>query len=52
MKNEKSEKKAKYVAPKYPRIMVSPRRHEKLAREAARKGMTLTALAEQKLKRD
>lgn len=40
----------KYVVAKYPRVMVSPARHKSLSLEAAKKGITIEKLAEQKFK--
>ncbi|HOB90293.1 MAG TPA: hypothetical protein PKG74_03135 [Candidatus Colwellbacteria bacterium] len=36
---------------KYPRVMVSVKRHKSLAAEAKKKGMSIMALAEQKFKK-
>lgn len=38
----------KYQTPKYPRIMVSPTRHKKLAREAKQRGISIAKLAEER----
>lgn len=38
------------VTPKYPRVMVSAKRHEALNREARKLGISITELAERKLK--
>ena len=38
-----------YNTPKYPRVMVSPARHKKLAAEAKTKKISIAALVEQKL---
>lgn len=38
-------------APKYPRVMVSGRRHIKLAQEAAAKGVSIQAVAEAKFRK-
>lgn len=43
-------KKEKYVAPKYPRIMVSSKRHAQLALEASKLGISIAELAEKKFK--
>ena len=43
-------KNKKYSTPKYPRIMVSPARHKKLAAEAKKKSVSLMELAEEKFK--
>lgn len=43
-------KATKYVAPKYPRVMVSSARHAKLAKEAAKLGVSVQELAEAKFK--
>jgi len=39
-----------YKAPKYPRILVSPKRHAALAKEAVKQGKSISAIAELKLK--
>lgn len=39
-----------YVAPKYPRLMVSPARHAKLAKEAAKRNISIMVLVEEKFK--
>lgn len=39
-----------YVAPKYPRVMVNPKRHEQLAKEANKLKMSIAELVEKKLK--
>ncbi len=39
-----------YKTPKYPRVMVSPARHEKLAKEAAKLNISIAELVEKKLK--
>jgi len=36
--------------PKYPRVMVSAKRHQALAKEAAKKGVSIAELAEAKFK--
>lgn len=36
----------KYSTPKYPRVMVSPARHKRLAAEAAKKNISIATLAE------
>lgn len=41
-------KKIAYTPVKYPRVMVSNKRHEALVREAARKNISVAELAEQK----
>lgn len=38
----------KYVVPKYPRVLVSLKRHKALALEAAKQNVTVAELAEQK----
>lgn len=38
-------------APKYPRVMVSAKRHIALATEAKKKGVSIAALAEAKFKK-
>lgn len=42
--------KKQIVAPKYPRVMVSAKRHIALAKEAKKLGMTISELAEKKFK--
>ena len=42
--------KPKYVTPKYHRVLVSPARHQKLAAEAAKLGISIESLAERKFK--
>jgi hypothetical protein len=37
-------------APKYPRVIVKGARHIKLSREAKKRGMSIEAVAEEKLK--
>ena len=39
-----------YTAPKYPHILISMKRHEKLAKEAAKRNITITEVAEEKFK--
>lgn len=39
-----------YKTPKYPRVMVSKVRHEKLAKEAAKLKISIAELAEKKFK--
>lgn len=43
--------KIKYVAPKYPRVSVSLKRHKALAEEASKRDITIERLAEEKLAR-
>ena len=38
------------TAPKYPRVMVSKKRHLALAREARKRGLTIAEVAEEKFK--
>lgn len=38
------------TTPKYPRVMVSPKRHLALAREAKKRGITILEVAEEKFK--
>ena len=38
------------TVPKYPRVMVSAKRHQILAKEAAKKGMSIAQVAEAKFK--
>ena len=38
------------ATPKYPRIIVSPKRHDALSKEAKKTGKTLTEVAEAKFK--
>jgi hypothetical protein len=38
----------KYKTPKYPRVMVSPERHAKLAKEAAEKKISIAEVSEKK----
>jgi predicted HicB family RNase H-like nuclease len=38
-----------YKVPKYPRILVRPKTHKKLSLEAAKKGISIAELAEEKL---
>lgn len=38
----------KYQSPKYPRVMVSPARHKKLAAEAKAMGISISEVAESK----
>lgn len=38
-------------APKYPRVIVSPSRHIKLAAEAKKRGVAIAQLAEEKFKK-
>lgn len=40
----------KYTAPKYPRVMVSSKRHAQLASEAKKAGISVAELAEKKFK--
>jgi len=37
--------------PKYPRVMVSPARHTKLAAEAKKRGKNISQVAEEKFKK-
>jgi hypothetical protein len=39
-----------YKTPKYPRVQVSTKRHEKLTKEANKLNISVTELVEQKLK--
>ena len=39
-----------YIAPKYPRVLVSPTRHKKLAKEAEKEGVSIAELVEKKFK--
>jgi len=39
----------KYNAPKYPRIMVSPKRHKELAQEAQKRNVAIMEVAEERL---
>lgn len=45
-----SKTKKAIVAPKYPRVMVSAKRHMILAKEAAKAGKTISEIAEAKFK--
>lgn len=40
----------KYTIPKYPRVMVSAKRHAKLAREARERKLSISALVEKILR--
>lgn len=44
-----SKKTKGYETPKYPRVMVSPARHKKLAAEAKKRGVSIAEVAEEKL---
>ena len=39
-----------YTTPKYPRVLVSAERHQKLAKEAAKLKISIAELVEKKLK--
>lgn len=39
-----------YKTPKYPRVMISAKRHEQLAKEAKKLNISIAALVEKKLK--
>jgi len=39
-----------YTTPKYPRVIVSPARHKKLAAEAEKRNISVEKLAEEKFK--
>ena len=43
-------KNKKYLAPKYPRIMVTPERHKKLANEARIANISIANLVESKFR--
>lgn len=40
----------KYRTPKYPRVLVSEKRHAALAKEADKRGMSIAEVAEEKFK--